>query len=120
MPHLLVAGATGTGKSVSINAMIMSILFKATPDQVRMIMVDPKMLELSVYEGIPHLLLPGVTDPKKAALALRWAVEEMERRYEILSATGVRNIDGYNEKLDAARENGKPAGVSAKKEGEGE
>ncbi len=118
MPHLLVAGATGTGKSVSINAMIMSILFKATPDEVRMIMVDPKMLELSVYEGIPHLLLPVVTDPKKAALALRWAVEEMERRYEILSATGVRNIDGYNEKLAVAKENGKPLVIPAKKEGE--
>ncbi len=118
MPHLLVAGATGTGKSVSINAMIMSILFKATPEEVRMIMVDPKMLELSVYEGIPHLLLPVVTDPKKAALALRWAVEEMERRYEILSSTGVRNIDGYNEKLAAAKENGKPLIIPAKKEGE--
>jgi S-DNA-T family DNA segregation ATPase FtsK/SpoIIIE len=99
MPHLLVAGATGTGKSVSINAMILSLLYRADPRDVRLIMVDPKMLELSMYEGIPHLLLPVVTNPKKAALALNWAVREMERRYKLMSDKGVRNIDGYNRKL---------------------
>ena len=93
-PHVLAAGTTGSGKSVAVNSMVMSILLKATPEEVRFIMVDPKMLELSVYEGIPHLLLPVVTDPKKAALALRWAVEEMERRYQLLSEAGVRNIAG--------------------------
>ena len=102
-PHVLVAGTTGSGKSVAVNAMIMSILLKATPEEVRFIMVDPKMLELSVYEGIPHLLLPVVTDPKKAALALRWAVEEMERRYQLLSEAGVRNIAGYNKLVDGAK-----------------
>ncbi|HVE83623.1 MAG TPA: DNA translocase FtsK 4TM domain-containing protein, partial [Myxococcales bacterium] len=101
-PHLLIAGTTGSGKSVAVNSMIMSILLKATPEEVRFIMVDPKMLELSVYEGIPHLLLPVVTDPKKAALALRWAVEEMERRYHLLSDAGVRNIAGYNKLVDSA------------------
>ena len=100
MPHLLVAGTTGAGKSVSVNAMIMSLLFSATPEEVRLIMVDPKMLELSVYDGIPHLLLPVVTDPKKANLALRWAVEEMERRYECLAEAGVRDIATYNRKLE--------------------
>jgi S-DNA-T family DNA segregation ATPase FtsK/SpoIIIE len=100
MPHLLVAGTTGAGKSVSVNAMIMSLLFNATPEEVRLIMVDPKMLELSVYDGIPHLLLPVVTDPKKANLALRWAVEEMERRYELLAEAGVRDIGSYNRKSD--------------------
>ena len=99
MPHLLVAGSTGTGKSVSINAMILSLLYRADPHDVRLIMVDPKMLELSMYEGIPHLLLPVVTNPKKAALALNWAVREMERRYKLMSDKGVRNIDGYNRKL---------------------
>ena len=92
MPHLLVAGTTGSGKSVAVNGMITSLLYNASPDEVRFIMVDPKMLELSIYEGIPHLLLPVVTDPKKANLALRWAVEEMERRYELLAKTGVRDI----------------------------
>ena len=102
-PHLLIAGTTGSGKSVAVNAMIMSILLKSTPEEVRFIMVDPKMLELSVYEGIPHLLLPVVTDPKKAALALRWAVEEMERRYALLAEAGVRNIAGYNKLVETAQ-----------------
>jgi S-DNA-T family DNA segregation ATPase FtsK/SpoIIIE len=102
MPHLLVAGTTGSGKSVAVNGMIASILYNASPEEVRFIMVDPKMLELSIYEGIPHLLLPVVTDPKKANLALRWAVDEMERRYELLAKTGVRDIAGYNAKVDAA------------------
>lgn len=96
MPHLLIAGTTGSGKSVAVNAMIVSLLFKATPEEVRFIMVDPKMLELSIYEGIPHLLLPVVTDPRKAALALRWAVEEMERRYALLAENGVRDLASYN------------------------
>jgi DNA segregation ATPase FtsK/SpoIIIE, S-DNA-T family len=98
-PHLLVAGSTGSGKSVSINTMILSLLYMFEPRDVRMIMVDPKMLEFSMYEGIPHLLLPVVTEPKKASLALKWAVNEMERRYKLLSAKGVRNIDSYNKKL---------------------
>jgi len=99
MPHLLVAGSTGSGKSVSINTMILSLLYRANPEDVRIIMVDPKMLELSIYEGIPHLLLPVVTDPKKASLALGWAVREMERRYHLMADKGVRNIDGYNKKI---------------------
>lgn len=98
-PHLLVAGSTGSGKSVSINTMILSLLYTSTPKDVRMIMVDPKMLEFSMYEGIPHLLLPVVTEPKKASLALKWAVNEMERRYALLSDKGVRNIESYNKKL---------------------
>jgi DNA segregation ATPase FtsK/SpoIIIE, S-DNA-T family len=107
MPHLLVAGTTGSGKSVAVNGMITSLLYNATPDEVRFIMVDPKMLELSIYEGIPHLLLPVVTDPKKANLALRWAVDEMERRYEMLAKTGVRDIATYNAKIDIANAGGK-------------
>jgi S-DNA-T family DNA segregation ATPase FtsK/SpoIIIE len=100
MPHLLVAGSTGSGKSVSVNSMISSILFKATADEVRFIMIDPKMLELSDYEGIPHLLLPVVTNPKKAAIALKWLVEEMERRYTVLAEKAVRNIEHYHQKMD--------------------
>ena len=99
MPHLLVAGTTGSGKSVAVNAMITSLLYHCSPEDVRMIMVDPKMLELSIYEGVPHLLLPVVTDPKKANLALRWAVEEMERRYDLLAQMGVRDIASFNEKI---------------------
>jgi S-DNA-T family DNA segregation ATPase FtsK/SpoIIIE len=99
MPHLLVAGTTGSGKSVAVNAMISSLLYHCSPEDVRMIMVDPKMLELSIYEGVPHLLLPVVTDPKKANLALRWAVEEMERRYDLLAHMGVRDISTYNDKV---------------------
>ncbi len=114
MPHLLVAGATGAGKSVGINAMIMSILFKSTPEEVRLIMVDPKRLELKVYEDIPHLLLPVVTDPKKAALALRWAVDEMERRYQLLSEVGVRSIDSYNKKIRKGEESGRPFVITNK------
>ncbi len=101
MPHLLVAGTTGAGKSVSVNAMLLSILYKATPEQVRLILVDPKMLELSVYEGIPHLLTPVVTDMKEAAQALRWCVTEMDRRYRLMSALGVRNLAGYNRRVDS-------------------
>lgn len=108
MPHLLVAGTTGSGKSVGLNAMLLSILFKASPDDVRMILIDPKMLELSVYDGIPHLLTPVVTDMKDAANALRWCVAEMERRYKLMAAMGVRNLAGYNEKIGAAIAEGKP------------
>jgi S-DNA-T family DNA segregation ATPase FtsK/SpoIIIE len=100
MPHLLVAGATGTGKSVSINAMILSILYKSSPQDVKFIMVDPKMLELTVYEDIPHLLVPVVTDPKKAAAALFWAMDEMDRRYRLMRDKGARNIDNYNRTLE--------------------
>src|SRR6185503_8439852 len=108
MPHLLVAGTTGSGKSVAVNGMICSILFNATPDEVRMIMIDPKMVELSIYEGIPHLLLPVVTDPKKANLALRWAVDEMERRYELVSKAGVRDILAYNKRVEKQLADGPP------------
>ncbi len=108
MPHLLVAGTTGSGKSVGINAMILSLLFKSTPEQVRMIMIDPKMLELSVYDGIPHLLTPVITDMKDAANGLRWCVGEMERRYKLMSALGVRNLAGFNTKVSDAQKAGKP------------
>ncbi|WP_345831262.1 DNA translocase FtsK 4TM domain-containing protein [Erwinia sp. HDF1-3R] len=108
MPHLLVAGTTGSGKSVGVNAMIISMLYKATPEEVRFIMIDPKMLELSVYEGIPHLLTEVVTDMKDAANALRWSVGEMERRYKLMSALGVRNLAGYNEKIEQAEAMGRP------------
>ncbi|WEX90238.1 DNA translocase FtsK [Sinorhizobium garamanticum] len=108
MPHLLVAGTTGSGKSVAINTMILSLLYRLRPEECRLIMVDPKMLELSVYDGIPHLLTPVVTDPKKAVMALKWAVREMEDRYRKMSRLGVRNIDGYNQRAAAAREKGEP------------
>ena len=108
MPHLLVAGTTGSGKSVGVNCMILSILYKAQPDEVRFIMVDPKMLELSVYDGIPHLLAPVVTDMKEAAQALNWCVAEMEKRYRLLAHVGVRNITGFNDKVVAAKKNKVP------------
>jgi len=106
MPHLLIAGTTGSGKSVAINTMILSLVYRLTPDQCRLIMVDPKMLELSVYDGIPHLLTPVVTDPKKAVVALKWAVREMEERYKKMSKLGVRNIDGYNARVGEANAKG--------------
>jgi DNA segregation ATPase FtsK/SpoIIIE, S-DNA-T family len=106
MPHLLIAGTTGSGKSVAINTMILSLVYRLTPEQCRLIMVDPKMLELSVYDGIPHLLTPVVTDPKKAVVALKWAVREMEERYKKMSKLGVRNIEGYNARLAEAKANG--------------
>jgi DNA segregation ATPase FtsK/SpoIIIE, S-DNA-T family len=106
MPHLLIAGTTGSGKSVAINTMILSLVYRLRPDQCRLIMVDPKMLELSVYDGIPHLLTPVVTDPKKAVVALKWAVREMEERYKKMSKLGVRNIDGYNARLTEAKSKG--------------
>ncbi|KER99746.1 cell division protein FtsK [Ectopseudomonas mendocina] len=108
MPHLLVAGTTGSGKSVGVNAMILSVLFKSTPEEARMIMIDPKMLELSIYEGIPHLLCPVVTDMKEAANALRWSVAEMERRYKLMAAMGVRNLAGFNRKVKDAIDAGTP------------
>jgi S-DNA-T family DNA segregation ATPase FtsK/SpoIIIE len=108
MPHLLIAGTTGSGKSVAINAMVLSILYKTQPEQVRLIMIDPKMLELSVYEGIPHLLTPVVTDMKEAANALRWCVAEMDRRYRLMASLGVRNIGGYNRKVNEAIAAGEP------------
>ncbi len=110
MPHLLVAGATGSGKSVAVNTMVTSLLYTASPQDVRMIMVDPKMLELSIYEGIPHLLVPVVTDPNKAATALKWAVDEMERRYHLLSDMKVRNITGYNKEIERIIAEGVPEG----------
>ncbi|MDU6750394.1 MAG: DNA translocase FtsK, partial [Bradyrhizobium sp.] len=105
-PHMLIAGTTGSGKSVAINTMILSLVYRLRPDQCRLIMVDPKMLELSVYDGIPHLLTPVVTDPKKAVVALKWAVREMEERYKKMAKLGVRNIDGYNARLAEARNKG--------------
>ena len=108
MPHLLIAGTTGSGKSVAINAMVLSILYKTQPEQVRLIMIDPKMLELSVYEGIPHLLTPVVTDMSEAANSLRWCVAEMDRRYRLMSGLGVRNIGGYNRKVKDAIDSGEP------------
>lgn len=121
MPHLLVAGTTGSGKSVGLNAMLLSVLYKSTPEDVRLIMIDPKMLELSVYDDIPHLLTPVITDMKEAANALRWAINEMERRYRLMSALGVRNLAGYNAKVKTAIENKKPiADPLWPKEAEGE
>ncbi|MDP5207731.1 FtsK/SpoIIIE domain-containing protein, partial [Alishewanella sp. SMS9] len=108
MPHLLVAGTTGSGKSVGVNVMICSLLYKSTPDDVRFLMIDPKMLELSIYEGIPHLLTEVVTDMKDAANGLRWCVGEMERRYKLMSALGVRNLKGYNLKVKEAAAEGEP------------
>lgn len=108
MPHLLVAGTTGSGKSVGVNAMILSLLYKATPDEVRLMMVDPKMLELSIYDGIPHLLTPVITDMKEAATGLRWCVAEMERRYKLMAKMGVRNLAGFNDKVLAAEARGEP------------
>ena len=108
MPHLLVAGATGSGKSVAINAMVLSLLYKSTPESVRLIMIDPKMLELSVYEGIPHLLCPVVTDVKEAANALRWCVAEMDRRYRLMSWVKTRSVKGFNGRLQAAHDAGNP------------
>jgi DNA segregation ATPase FtsK/SpoIIIE, S-DNA-T family len=107
MPHLLIAGTTGSGKSVGLNAMILSLLYRLTPDQCRMIMIDPKMLELSIYDGIPHLLSPVVTEPAKAVRALKWAVEQMEDRYRMMSSLSVRNLAGYNEKIKSAKASGK-------------
>jgi S-DNA-T family DNA segregation ATPase FtsK/SpoIIIE len=106
MPHLLVAGTTGSGKSVGINAMIMSLLFRLSPEQCRLILIDPKMLELSVYDGIPHLMAPVVTEPAKAVAALKWVVREMERRYRAMSQLSVRNIAGYNDRVNEARAKG--------------
>jgi S-DNA-T family DNA segregation ATPase FtsK/SpoIIIE len=108
MPHLLISGTTGSGKSVGVNAMICSLLYQYTPAECRFIMVDPKMLELSVYDGIPHLLSPVVTDPGKAVVALKWAVREMEDRYRLMSQLGVRNISGYNQRLSEAMKQGEP------------
>ena len=108
MPHLLVGGTTGSGKSTAINAMVLSLLYKSSAEHVRMIMIDPKMLELSVYEGIPHLMVPVVTDMKQAANALRWCVAEMERRYQLMAAAGVRNLAGFNRKVKDLADAGTP------------
>src|SRR6202158_5064125 len=112
MPHLLIAGSTGTGKSVAINSMLSSILFRASPDEVRLILIDPKRLELGMYEDIPQLLTPVVVDPKQAANALRWAVREMEERYKTLAAEGVRNIEQYNRNIHNAIAEGQGADTS--------
>ena len=106
MPHLLIAGTTGSGKSVGLNAMILSLLYRLKPDQAKLIMIDPKMLELSIYEGIPHLISPVVTEPRKAVVALKWTVKEMERRYRDMSKLGVRNIEGYNKRVAEASQKG--------------
>ena len=106
MPHLLIAGTTGSGKSVGLNAMILSLLYRLTPEEGKLIMIDPKMLELSVYDDIPHLLTPVVTEPKKAVVALKWTVREMERRYSNMAKLGVRNIDGYNKRVKDAANKG--------------
>lgn len=110
MPHLLIAGTTGSGKSVGLNCMILSLLYRMTPDELRLIMIDPKMLELSIYDDIPHLLSPVVTEPQKAIRALKWAVEQMEDRYRMMASIGVRNLENYNEKVRAAKAKGKPLG----------
>src|SRR3546814_21639 len=110
MPHLLIAGTPGSGKSVGLNCMILSLLYRLTPDQCRMIMIDPKMLELSIYDDIPHLLSPVVTEPSKAVRALKWAVEQMEDRYRMMASVGVRNLANFNEKVRAAKAKGKPLG----------
>src|SRR3546814_5324494 len=110
LPHLLIAGTTGSGKSVGLNAMILSLLYRLGPDQVKLIMIDPKMLELSVYDGIPHLLAPVVTEPKKAIRALKWAVEQMEDRYRMMSSLSVRNLAGYNDKVRGALAKGQSLG----------
>ena len=107
MPHLLVAGTTGSGKSVGVNAMLLSLLFKSDPKDVRLILIDPKMLELSVYDGIPHLLTPVITDMTDASNGLRWCVVEMDRRYKLMSLMGVRNLAGFNKKVEEAAANGK-------------
>src|SRR5580704_15950715 len=104
MPHLLIAGTTGSGKSVALNTMILSLLYRLSPEHCRMIMIDPKMLELSVYEGIPHLLSPVVTDPKKAVVALKWTVREMEERYRKMSKLGVRGVEAFNDRVRKAKE----------------
>jgi len=110
MPHLLIAGTTGSGKSVGLNCMILSLLYRMTPDELRLIMIDPKMLELSIYDDIPHLLSPVVTEPAKAIRALKWAVEQMEDRYRMMASIGVRNLENYNEKVRSAKAKGKPLG----------
>ena len=111
MPHMLIAGATGSGKSVCINTLILNILYKYSPDEVKLIMVDPKVVELSIYNGIPHLLVPVVTEPKKAAGAIQWGVSEMTERYKKFAAAGVRNLEGYNDKIRRAAQRGEAEGL---------